>query len=116
MCLEALFERLPIHPRRNCSQALSDRSYFCDAEGWVSKLLNDAMQAGRRSAEEVSAMGENAGARAREAATGLPCEGEAIMHMRFLIYAEAGGGCRRTLISAARGAMGKCRAAPFSST
>ena len=90
--LEALFERLPIHPRRNCSQALSDRSYFCDAEGWVSKLLNDAMQAGRRSAEEVSAMGENAGARAREAATGLPCEGEAIMHMRFLIYAEAGGG------------------------
>ena len=81
VALEALFTRLPLHPRTKCSQALSDRSYFCDAEGWATKLLNDACAAGLRSARE------HEGERAE-----LPCEGEAVIHMRFLIYAEAGGG------------------------
>ena len=80
--LEALFHRLPIHPRTKCSQALSDRSYFCDAEGWVSRLLNEAYKAGLASAREGA---EGEGAR-------MPCEGEAVIQMRFLIYAEAGGG------------------------
>ena len=80
VALEALFHRLPIHPRTKCSQAMSDRSYFCDAEGWISKLLADAYEAGRASAL-------SAGEDAR-----MPCEGEAVVQMRFLIYAEAGGG------------------------
>ena len=59
---------------------MSDRSYFCDAEGCISKLLADAYEAGRASAL-------SAGEDAR-----MPCEGEAVVQMRFLIYAEAGGG------------------------
>ena len=80
--LEALFHALPIHPRTKCSQGLSDRSYFCDAEGWVCRLLNNACAAAvANAASDASADG---GA--------LPCEGDAVMHMRFLVYAEAGGG------------------------
>lgn len=84
VALEALYARLPIHPRGRCSQGMSDRAYFCDAEGWASALLSNACAAGAASA---TAAGEVS---TREAA--LPCAGEAVAHMRFLIYAEAGGG------------------------
>ena len=46
LALERLFAALPVHPRGRCSQALSDRSYYCDAEGWVCALLGEAMRAG----------------------------------------------------------------------
>jgi hypothetical protein len=131
-----------VHPRNRCSQALSDRSYFCDVEGWVCKLLNEACAAGVRSLDEEeeaagretadgltgtmatdgddhdghdeagvgsgeaggSGGGKGAGS-SPEGAGGaaaaprqerwrgsLPCEGDAVVQMRFLEYAEAGGG------------------------
>ena len=102
--LDELFERLPIHPRGRCSQGMSDRSYFCDAEGWVSKLLDAACVAGAKSrASGMAAAEEEVAAEAACAAAGikrtgvgtpnpLPCAGEAVREMRYLIYAEAGGG------------------------
>lgn len=69
--LERLFSRLPLAPRTKETQGKNDRSYFCDAEGWVQRALREA----------VRACGADA-----------PCAGEAMAHMRFLLYAEAGGG------------------------
>lgn len=102
--LVALFGRLPLHPRTKCTQALSDRAYYCDAEGWVGALLRAACLAGRQEAARAAAVdgtGSESGTAAaallgKSDATGkapiMPCEGEAMEHMRFLIYAEAGGG------------------------
>ena len=78
--LDALFARLPLAPRAKCTQGLSDRAYFCDAEGWVCAMLAAACAAGARSAADAAA------------GAALPCAGEAVPQMRYLIYAEAGGG------------------------
>lgn len=71
--LDRLFAQLPLAPRYKCTQGLSDRAYFCDAEGWVRHALAAAVAAGTP-------------------ARGAPVQGVAMPHMRFLLYAEAGGG------------------------
>ena len=53
------------------SQGLNDRAYYLDAEGWVRDGLAAAV---------------------RRCGAAAPCAGEAMAHMRFLLYAEAGGG------------------------
>jgi len=73
--LETLFRSLPLAPRSKCTQGLNDRAYYCDAEGWVRKMLADGVRAA-----------------AAEAGGDGPVEGVAMPHMRFLLYAEAGGG------------------------
>ena len=101
--LVALYHRLPIHPRDRCSQGMSDRAYFCDAEGWVSQLLGSMCAAGAASARAAGEAGSSGAV--------LPCAGEAVAHMRFLIYAEAGGGLPpHTDLSRTRrdGAVSKC--------
>ena len=76
--LDALFAALPVAARVKCSQGLSDRSYYNDAEGWVVDALRAAVHS-------VSGSVGGSGGSA-------PCEGEAMTQMRFLRYAEAGGG------------------------
>lgn len=101
--LERLYDGLPIAPRVKCTQGLSDRAYFCDAEGWVSEALGQACAAGARSAVDA---GE-----AADLSSALPCKGEAVVQMRYLIYAEAGGGLPpHTDLSRTRrdGAVSKC--------
>ena len=62
---------LPLAERMKCSQGLNDRAYYLDAEGWVRDGLAAAV---------------------RRCGAAAPCAGEAMAHMRFLLYAEAGGG------------------------
>ena len=69
--LLALFGSLPLAERMKCSQGLNDRAYYLDAEGWVRDGLAAAV---------------------RRCGAAAPCAGEAMAHMRFLLYAEAGGG------------------------
>ena len=78
--LDALFAKLPTHPRGRCSQALSDRSYYCDSEGWVRALIKQAFSLAK------------AWTQGNEEQMALPCSGHALAHMRFLVYNEAGGG------------------------
>ena len=76
-----IFGTLPLAPRVKSSQGLNDRAYLSDAEGWIAAGLRRAVLA--------------AGARVRGGGGGeawAPCEGEALPFMRFLLYAEAGGG------------------------
>lgn len=68
--LIAAFRTLPLEPRCKGS-AENDRAYLPDSEGWISAALRRA----------VVACGPAA-----------PCAGEAMVQMRFLLYAEAGGG------------------------
>ena len=90
--LDKLFAALPMAARVKCSQGLNDRSYYCDSEGWVVEALRSAVLA-------VSTVDECDGQESssdrcyeRAACGGAPCEGEAMSQMRFLQYAEAGGG------------------------
>jgi hypothetical protein len=70
-CLERVFERLPLEPR--CKESANDRAYLADSEGWVARALRQAVRA--------VAHGQ-----------ALPVRGEAMAQMRFLLYAEEGGG------------------------
>ena len=74
LALDELFGRLPMAARQRCSQGLNDRSYFCDVEGWVTRALAEAVHA------------------ACEAGGVAPCQGSAMPQMRYLQYAEVGGG------------------------
>ena len=69
--LVSLFHTLPLAARYKCTQGLNDRAYYCDAEGWIREALLSA----------VCSIGD-----------GSPVQGIAMAHMRFLLYAEAGGG------------------------
>ena len=81
LALDRLFASLPMAERQRCSQGLNDRSYYCDAEGWVVEALREAVGLAYRapSAEHPSPPPP-------------PCEGEAMAQMRYLVYAEVGGG------------------------
>lgn len=66
--LEELFKRLPVAER--IKDSASDRSYYCDSEGWVQRGFAEALQNAGPPTAPVS---------------------EALAHMRFLHYAEVGG-------------------------
>jgi len=74
-----LFATLPAASQRD-SQGLSTRHYFCDVQGHAVAVLGAAVRA---AVDNARASGEDAR---------LPCDGDALPQMRFLCYAEAGGG------------------------
>lgn len=80
--LHALFHSLPVAASVRESQGLNDRSYFCDVDGWVVAALAEAVRGAVSAARAAGVLSE----------CSLPCEGEALPQMRFLCYAEAGGG------------------------
>ena len=76
VALETLFHCLPLAERNRSTYTSNrivdaDRSYYSDTEGWVVTALREAVRA---------------------AGGGAPCEGEAMVNMRFLSYTQAGGG------------------------
>ena len=80
--LDALLAGLPLAERKKKALlgANNDRSYYCDAEGWITAALASAV--GQCFPGGGGALpGQGAGLR-----------GTAMMYMRFLLYNESGGG------------------------
>ena len=76
--LDDLLHKLPLADRKKKAAlvgANNDRSYYCDAEGWIRATMADAITRAFQPAD----------------ATGAPLrrglKGDAMLYMRFLLYA-----------------------------
>ena len=79
--LQALFQALPLAARVRESQGRNERAYYCDVDGSIGTVLQAAVHAAALDASRRAGDGQL-----------LPCAGESLPQMRFLCYAEAGGG------------------------
>ena len=83
--LRALWQALPVAPPSK--PACSDRSYFCDTEGWVRAGMRRCLLGAKDEKEETSVQGAAEGG-----GSGLGVAvSTALPHTRFLCYRRVGG-------------------------
>ena len=89
--LTALWRSLPTAPPEKA--ACSERAYFCDAEGWVSAAIAEALRGSATATATATGAGGTGAASSSELSNWNSVGGcsEAMPHMRFLHYAESGG-------------------------